>query len=88
LKRLINKKKHVRIIQELGDQQKFTYLVDENGCRHIPDPPTFDYLGSYLGFKWKDLEYISSDEFKHKLTVKTQLPSILSHIPVLIQKND
>lgn len=75
MKGLINKK-GIRIIRDPRDPQQFTYLVEEKKCCHIPDPETFNYLGNYFGFSWKDLEDINTDDFKRKFKVGRQLPSI------------
>ncbi len=39
------------------------YLVEAGYRRYIPDRPTFEYLGAYLGFEWKDAKLIG-DEIK------------------------
>ena len=81
MKRLIITKKRVRIIRDPRDPERFTYLVEKDMCFHIPDPETFNYLGSYLGFSWKDLEDINTDDFKRKFKVGRQLPSIRPFSP-------
>ena len=79
LKVLMNFKEHVRVIKD-PDAGK-CYLVDGNTCLHIPDPPTFDYLGSYLGFSWADLETMTTADIRHKFTIGKALPSIQLHFP-------
>jgi hypothetical protein len=60
------------------DSERYYYII-ENGSRfHIPDPPTFEYLGKYFGFKWSDAKMVGDDEAK-KLNTGRQLPSILPH---------
>jgi hypothetical protein len=81
LKRLVNKKRNIRIIRDPRDPYQFTYLVEGNKCYHIPDPETFNYLGSYLGFSWNDLEDISADDLKREFTIGRQLPSIRAQLP-------
>jgi|GEM_PF-948192 hypothetical protein len=76
IKGLMRTKKGTRIIRDPRDPQGFTYVVEKDKCFHIPDPETFNYLGSYLGFSWKDLEDISTDDFRSKFTIGRQLPSI------------
>ncbi|MGA2317409.1 MAG: hypothetical protein ABSG71_13640 [Thermodesulfobacteriota bacterium] len=76
IKGLINKDKRIRIIRDPRDPQGFTYLLEKDICCHIPDPETFNYLGNYFGFSWKDLEDINSDDFKRKFKIGRQLPSI------------
>jgi hypothetical protein len=81
MKGLVKTKRHPRIIRDPRDPQLFTYLVEGNKCYHIPDPPTFNYLGSFLGFSWKDLEDIPTEDFKRKFIVSRQLPSIQTFFP-------
>lgn len=90
LKKLIKTKKRIRIIRDPKDPEEFTYLVEGNECYHIPDSSTFRYLGSYLGFSWKDLEHITTDDFKRKFTIGRQLPSIQAFFPKieLIEKKE
>jgi hypothetical protein len=62
------------------DREGYYYIV-ENGSRyHIPDPPTFEYLGKYLGFKWSDARVVDEAEAK-KIKAGRPLPSILAHCP-------
>jgi len=86
MKKLIGTKKRARIIRDPRDAQQFTYLVEGDKCYHIPDPPTFNYLGSYFGFSWRDLEDINTDDFKRKFTIGKQLPSIQLYVPKIEQK--
>ena len=90
IKGLINIKKRIRIIRDPRDPERFTYLAEKNMCFHIPDPETFSYLGSYFGFSWKDLEDVSSNDFKRKFTIGRQLPSIRAFFPKieLIEKKE
>lgn len=57
------------------------YLVEGNTCFHIPDPPTFEYLGSYFGFSWSDSKLMLPDQIDHKFIKGKQLPSILKYCP-------
>jgi len=79
IKVLMNLKEHIRVIKD-PDAGK-CYLVEGNICLHIPDPPTFEYLGSYLGFSWSDLETMTPAEIKRKFNIGKQLPSIQLHFP-------
>ena len=78
IKGLINTKKRVRVIR---NPTGYCYLVEGNTCSHIPDPPTFEYLGSYLGFQWSDLETMEATEIKRRFNIGKQLPSIRLHFP-------
>jgi hypothetical protein len=75
----LNLNKSIRIIK---NPRGYHYLVEGSNCYHIPDPPTFNYLGSYFGFSWSDTKEMMPDEISQKFTVGRALPSILSHCPV------
>ena len=69
--------KRIHIIND----SKRHYLVEGKFCSHIPDPPTFEYLGRYFGFYWADSKLMTHDEIKRKFTIEKQLPSILLDCP-------
>ncbi len=70
--------KPVRIIK---NSKSYHYLVEGNSCFHIPDPETFNYLGSYLGFSWSDAKEMLPDEISRRFTIGKALPSIRLHFP-------
>ena len=72
-------KTKIRLIQEPSSEK--CYMVKGKKISHIPDPPTFLYLGSYLGFSWNDVEIILQDEIDRKFTIGAPLPSILKYFP-------
>jgi len=55
------------------------YLIENNTARHIPDPPTLDYLGKLYGVFINDIENIIPEEFKKKYTTGSALPSIVPY---------
>lgn len=57
------------------------YLVDGDTINHIPDPETFNYLGSFLGFTWTDSELVGSDEIASRFKKGRQLPSVRLYFP-------
>lgn len=57
------------------------YLVKGNTYSHIPDPPTFEYLGNLFGFSWNDSIPMSSDDIKREFVKGKELPSIKSYCP-------
>ena len=67
-------------VQVINDSERH-YLVEGNICSHIPDPPTFGYLGSFFGFSWTDSKLMLPDDIKRKFVIGKQLPSILLHCP-------
>lgn len=73
-------------VRVISNPQGYQYLVQGNNCCHIPDPPTFDYLGSYFGFCWADSELMLPDEINRRFTIGKQLPSILLYCPKVEQK--
>ena len=75
LKRL----KDVRVIR--NTITGYHYLIEGNNCQHIPDPPTFEYLGRYFGFSWNDAKPMEPDDIKDTFVMGKQLPSILAHCP-------
>lgn len=60
------------------DAQGDYYLVEAGSRYHIPDPPTFNYLGEYFGFGWDDAKLMGPDEIK-KYPRRRPLPSIRPH---------
>lgn len=69
---------NVHVIRSPDDRH---YLVDGNICSHIPDPPTFEYLGSYFGFSWNDAKLMLPEDINSRYTVGKALPSIRLHFP-------
>jgi hypothetical protein len=57
------------------------YLVEGKTCYHIPDPDTFNYLGSYLGFSMGEVKQMTTDDIKSKFIIGKQLPSIKIYFP-------
>ncbi|MCX5830537.1 MAG: hypothetical protein NT140_01350 [Deltaproteobacteria bacterium] len=57
------------------------YFVQDGICRHIPDPPTYEYLGMFLGFTWLDARTMLFDDIKKKYSIGEPLPSIESFFP-------
>lgn len=55
------------------------YLIENNTAKHVPDPPTLDYLGKLNGVNIPDIERITPEEFKRKYTTGNALPSILPY---------
>ena len=82
LKVLMNLKTPIQVIK----CETYCYLVEGNGCFHIPDPETYNYLGSYLGFSWNDLEIMTPNELKRKFNIGKQLPSIRLYLPKIENK--
>lgn len=77
IKYFVKKRIHLQVINDSYAQ----YLVKGDTCCHIPDEPTFNYLGSFLGFTWTDSKSMTHDEIKRKFTIGKQLPSIKLHFP-------
>ena len=75
-------KGNIKIVNNKGGH----YLVENNICHHIPDSPTFNYLGAYLGFSWGDSVPMPFDKMRKKFTMGGQIPSILGHCPQNKQK--
>ena len=57
------------------------YFIQGDVCRHIPDPPTYEYLGAVLGFTWLDARTMLFDDIKKKYSIGEPLPSIMAHFP-------
>lgn len=70
-----------RPIEIIRNPDGYQYLVEGNKCSHVPDPPTFEYLGRFFGFSWADSKPMLSEDIKSKFVMGKQLPSILSHCP-------
>ena len=68
----------VQVIQTRIDGR--IYIVERNSVRHIPNPPTFNYLGAYFGFGWGDVKEVLPAELD-RYTRGSELPSIISHCP-------
>ena len=73
-----SRRSRVRVIR---NPQGYQYLVEGNGCFHIPDPATFNYLGSFFGFSWPDSELMLPEEISRRFTVGRALPSINPYCP-------
>ncbi len=73
------KKQKIRLIQDPTSGK--CYIVKGKKISHIPDPETFSYLGSYLGFSWANVETVLQDEINHSYTIVQPLPSIRSYFP-------
>ena len=80
LRRLLNIKRHPRLIKDTKSSLDITYLVEGNECHHIPDAPTFKYLGAFLGFSYSHIEHMSTDDINRKYKIGKQLPSILLYV--------
>ncbi len=65
----------------MNKENGYYYLIEDNIYYHIPDEPTFEYLGRYFGFSWSDAKPMQSDEIKLKFKPGKDLPSIKDHFP-------
>ena len=77
-KALINSNNPIEIIKR---PEGHHYLLQGGVCSHIPDPPTFEYLGRFFGFSWFNAKPMSFDDIKANYIIGEQLPSILPHCP-------
>jgi hypothetical protein len=81
---VLQKKRGVKVIR---NPQGYQYLIEGNSCCHIPDPPTFHYLGGLFGFTPADSKVMESEEIKRKFTIGKQLPSITVYFPKAEEKS-
>ena len=70
----------------IRDRQGVQYLVEGKNCYHIPDVPTYEYLGRFFGFDWGDSKEMEHEEINRKFTKGRQLPSITAFFPKIEQK--
>lgn len=70
-------RQRIRVAQTQG--QPHVYLIENKTARHIPDPPTFEYLGKVYGFYGKDIEVMSDYSFRKSFSNGSVIPSILPH---------
>lgn len=67
----------VRVVRQYTDDRQF--LIKNNIARHIPDPPTFEYLGQLYTFDWGTSEGITPDDFNAQFSLDSALPSIMPY---------
>lgn len=77
---------NLRPVRVVRNPAGYQYLVEGNTCFHIPDPPTFNYLGSFFGFSWDDSELMLPDEINRRFTIGRQLPSIRPFLELIEKK--
>jgi hypothetical protein len=65
-------------VEILKDGEKH-YMVKDGICSHIPDQPTFNYLGAFFGFSWGDAKLMSFDDIQKKFIMGKHLSSIRSY---------
>jgi hypothetical protein len=72
----------------ISNPDGYQYLVEGDTCFHIPDPDTFNFLGNFFGFTWRDSQLMLPDEIKRNFKIGKALPSIRVYFPKLNAQKD